>query len=63
MIFYLGLLIFYNVDLIIESRIGFGFSTRYLIDFSDKFNVKTVSIDLNKNELYIKEGNIHFKKN
>lgn len=63
MIFYLGLVRFYNIDLIIESGVGLGFSTRYLIDFSDKFNVKTISIDLNKNDLYVKERNIHFKKN
>lgn len=63
MIFYLGLVRFYNINLIIESGVGLGFSTRYLIDFSDKFNVKTISIDLNKNDLYVKERNIHFKKN
>jgi hypothetical protein len=63
MVFYLALVRFYKINLVIESGVGMGYSTKYLIDFSEKFNIQTVSIDLNINQLYCKHRNVEFKKN
>jgi hypothetical protein len=53
MVFYLSLVRFYKIDLIIESGVGMGFSTEYLINFSKEFGVETISIDLNINQIYV----------
>ena len=60
-IFFLALVKFFKIEIIIESGIGPGHSTKHIIEFCNQYKINSISIDFNKNDFYFDKRIIDFK--
>ena len=59
-IFFLALVKFYKIEIIIETGIGSGHSTKHIIQFCNQYKINSISIDFNNNNFYYDKRIINF---
>jgi hypothetical protein len=59
-IFFLALVKFFKIEIIIESGIGPGHSTKHIMQFCNQYKINSISIDLNNNNFYYDKKIIDF---